>query len=70
MTEIKEKEGWPEPHRRYVVMRNRNWFVGTPCYGMHGPWWVPSTPNGETEPISMDIGDRWQRIEEEPWVTS
>lgn len=49
----------PEPHRRYLVLRSGRWFVATPCYGMHSPWWVPSGPLKDGDPVGMEDGDQW-----------
>ncbi len=52
----------PPPHRKYIVGRNHQKFIATPCYGMHEPWWVPTTPTGESEPIKMEYTDRWAPV--------
>ncbi len=57
MTAVKERQ--PEPHRRYMVQRGQRQFVGTPCYGLHAPWWVPMEPEGEGDPVAMEDGDQW-----------
>jgi hypothetical protein len=53
----------PPPHARYLVERNGRHFVATPCYGMHSPWWVPMTPDGESEPISIEGTDKWMPLD-------
>lgn len=60
----KVKDAHPRPHARYTVRRDGNWFVATPCYGMHAPWWVPSSPTGETEPIDMRDTDEWHPLKD------
>jgi hypothetical protein len=60
MSQLQQVEGQhPPPHARYVVERDGHHFIATPCYGMHHPWWVPATPNGESEPIPIIGTDRW-----------
>lgn len=54
----------PEPHQRYLVGRGSHYFIATPCYGLHEPWWVPSTPTGESEPIPMQDTDWWVPLAE------
>lgn len=53
------KDRRPAPHARYLVKRGHYTFVGTPCYGMHAPWWVPMASSGELEPINMEDTDEW-----------
>lgn len=66
---IAVSERFPEPHRRYAVKRGNycpTYFVAIPCYGMHEPWWVPSTPQGETDPIAIEkLLDSWRPIDDE-----
>ena len=38
---------YPSPHARYLVIRNGTVFTATPCYGLHDPWWVVKTMEGE-----------------------
>lgn len=57
LTAVSEKQ--PEPHCRYLVQRDQRQFVGTPCYGLHAPWWVPMGPEGEGDPVTMKDGDQW-----------
>jgi len=54
----------PEPHQKYVVVRDENPFIATPCYGLHLPWWVPTTPDGESRPIEMLGGDEWTLLDQ------
>jgi hypothetical protein len=50
----------PPPHRRYLVRRDGIVFTATPCYGLHAPWWVVKTMDGEAPPVAMRDGDEWQ----------
>ncbi len=34
-------------------------FTATPCYGMHEPWWVVKTMEGEAPPVPMKDEDEW-----------
>lgn len=56
----------PAPHARYIVRRGRYLFTATPCYGMHVPWWVVTTLDGEAPPVPMEDADEWQPVPEEP----
>lgn len=49
----------PAPHARYLVKRGLYFFIATPCYGMHSPWWVPMTHDKELEPIDIEPTDKW-----------
>lgn len=49
----------PAPHARYLLRRNGVIFTVTPCYGMHAPWWVIKTLEGEAEPIHFADTDEW-----------
>lgn len=67
-------EGWrtvlsamPAPHAKYQVKRNGSVHTATPCYGMHAPWWVPTSITGaECEPVTMLDTDEWQPIPDPP----
>ena len=56
---MKVGEQHPVPHQRYLVVRDRVVFTATPCYGMHEPWWVVKTMEGEAPPVTMDNEDEW-----------
>jgi hypothetical protein len=58
-------EAHPEPHRRYVVVRDGRVFTAKPCYGMHEPWWVVQTMEGEAPPVAMRADDCWLELDEE-----
>jgi hypothetical protein len=58
----------PPPHQKCFVIRGGNAFVATPCYGLHEPWWVPSTVDGETAPINILPTDRWTSMPGPPPV--
>jgi len=61
---MQQVEGqYPPPHAKYLVQRGHWMFVATPCYGMHNPWWVPMTYNGETEPIKIEPTDKWMPLD-------
>lgn len=67
MNWTKVTDSYPPPHAKYTVKRGDYapiYFVATPCYGMHSPWWVPSTPQGETDPINIESIDSWRPIDE------
>jgi hypothetical protein len=49
----------PAPHARYLVIREGIVFTATPCYGLHQPWWVVKTMDGEADPVSMNDEDEW-----------
>lgn len=51
------KKGMPPPHQKYLVKRDGHFFIATPCYGMHHPWWVAQGPDAELEPVEMKEGD-------------
>ena len=62
---MQQVEGkYPPPHARYLVQRGRLYFVATPCYGMHKPWWVAQTADKEMEPVAIEPTDAWVAIEE------
>jgi hypothetical protein len=52
----------PDPHAKYFVRRDGYIVVATPCYGMHHPWWVVKTLEGEAEPVRMADTDEWSPI--------
>lgn len=49
----------PAPHARYIVRREGVIYTATPCYGMHAPWWVIRTMQGEAEPVRIEPTDEW-----------
>ena len=49
----------PVPHRKYIVLRKEYFFTATPCYGLHTPYWVVTTMNGEAPPVNFHNDDRW-----------
>jgi len=51
--------GHPPPHAKYIVLRKGFIFTATPCYGMHEPWWVVKTMEGEADPVGMLPDDEW-----------
>lgn len=53
------QEKYPPPHARYLVQRDRALFTATPCYGMHNPWWVVLTMDGEVAPVAIEKTDKW-----------
>lgn len=57
------RDAQPKPHRRYVVRRDGVLFTATPCYGMHAPWWVVKTMEGEADPVDMRDTDEWRVTE-------
>lgn len=54
----------PPPHAKYTVHRDGLVFTATPCYGMHSPWWVVRTMEGEAPPVSIMPSDEWELISE------
>lgn len=54
-------EAYPPAHARYLVKRDGVLFTATPCYGMHAPWWVVKTMEGEAEPVDIRPTDEWAR---------
>ena len=61
----KNTDRYPEPHRKYLVQRYGWRFVGTPCYGMHTPWWVAAVADHkEVEPVNMLDDDKWIVLDE------
>lgn len=59
------KDQHPRAHQKYIVKRNGFQHTATPCYGMHMPWWVVMTMQGEVEPVDMQDGDLWKPLEGE-----
>lgn len=57
------KDSAPTRHARHFVDRDGRYFIATPCYGMHEPWWVAMTAGGEVEPVAMHDTDRWVPLE-------
>lgn len=57
-------EEHPEPHKKYIVLRDGNFFTATPCYGMHTPWWIVTTMTGEDKPVEFKNFDKWWPLEE------
>ena len=49
----------PPRHQPSVVCRDGVYFTATPCYGMHDPWWVVRTMEGEAPPVPMRPDDEW-----------
>lgn len=48
------EDGYPERHQKHLVRREGRIALCTPCYGMHSPWWVEMTLEGnELEPINI-----------------
>lgn len=53
----------PTPHRRYFVSKRGALFLAMPCYGMHAPYWVPTTgPAAEGERVTMDDADQYVSV--------
>lgn len=61
MTKIADAH--PPRHAKYIVKRDGCLFTATPCYGMHNPWWVVTTMEGEAAPTYMDDTDEWEVLE-------
>ena len=58
------KHNAPPPGNKYYVCReNKTYVVAMPCYGMHEPWWVVQTLNGEDQPVKMLETDLWKLVE-------
>ena len=55
--------GLPKPHQKYLVQRDGFVFTATPCYGMHAPWWVVMTMDGEAPPVPMKDSDKWRLLD-------
>ena len=49
----------PPPHAVYVVRRGGVTVTAKVCYGMHSPWWVVQTLEGDSAPVPMQDGDEW-----------
>lgn len=59
----------PDPHAKYVVVRDGLVFTATPCYGMHSPWWVVTTMGDgvhtdEAPPVPFRPDDRYWPLAE------
>ena len=54
----------PAPHAKYLVRRGGYVFTATPCYGLHAPWWVVMTMDGEVDPEPMNDQDEWKPLVE------
>lgn len=52
----------PKPHARYLIRRDGVLFMATPCYGMHNPWWVVKTLEGEAPPVAILDTDEWMPL--------
>lgn len=61
---MRVSEGRPAKHRKYLVRRGDIVCVCTPCYGMHAPWWVPTSGlvGQESEPVTMLDTDEWKPV--------
>lgn len=68
MPKMKVSKEYPEPHRKFVVMRGGLFFTATPCYGMHSPRWVVRTmgdyPDHEAPIVKMQPDDEWWTLED------
>ena len=53
----------PPCHAKHLVHRDGFLFTATPCYGMHEPWWVVMTMEGEVRPVPFRDSDRWMEID-------
>ena len=54
----------PPQHQKSVVRRDGVYFTAKPCYGLHDPWWVVQTMEGEAPPVSMRPDDEWWTLDE------
>ena len=63
---MKLSEKYPEPHAKYVVIRDGVVFTATPCYGTHPPWWVVRVMGDtyEAKPEPMIERDEWYPLAE------
>ena len=63
---MKNSEGYPKAHAKYVVRREDALFMATPCYGMHEPWWVVRIMGEkyEADPEPMLETDEWWPVDE------
>ena len=63
---MKLSEKYPEPHAKYVVIRDGVVFTATPCYGTHSPWWVVRVMGDtyEAKPEPMIERDEWYPLAE------
>ena len=63
--DISEKK--PPPHERVLFQcTNGEIYHGTPCYGMHAPWWIADTSLFKGEAIVLNdtlTVDQWAVIE-------
>lgn len=73
MTLTENTTKYPPPHAKYLVSRDGWYFVATPCYGMHSPWWVSAVCAGSIEtspttceaaPVPMLDTDKWVPLTE------
>lgn len=60
---MKWMKGAPPPQRKYLIRRGDQVCVATPCYGMHEPWWIVQTLDGEARPRTIQEGDLWYPLE-------
>lgn len=60
----KVADAYPPPHAKYMAQRKGYIVTATPCYGMHSPWWVVMTMEGEVEPVNMETTDLWIPLKE------
>lgn len=61
---VRVRDGHPPRHEESVVRRDGVFFTATPCYGLHDPWWVVRTMDGEAPPVSMRQDDEWWTLAE------
>lgn len=61
---IKASTRHPKPHARYLIRRGECVHTATPCYGMHEPWWVVKTLDGEAPPEPILPDDEWMPLPE------
>jgi len=63
MTSVEEQS--PDPHEKYLVLRNGVFFTATPCYGLHTPFWVVTGWDGKENVCgnNMQNTDKYIKLE-------
>ena len=55
-------KAYPYKHMTHVVRRDGVIYTCTVCYGLHEPWWIVKTMEGEVPPIPIQSDDEWWPI--------
>ena len=61
---IRVGDKMPTGGTQYAVRRRGQWFIATPCYGQHKPWWRARTVTGDAGPVGMEDDDEYLSVRE------